>query len=457
MAKKKGGAPLRIIGLYAENFKRLVAVEIKPTGNVVEILGPNEAGKSSILDAIWAALGGKENIPDMPIRKGETEAVIKLDLGDFTVIRTFKMREDGKTWTTGLRVQNADGFRAQDPQTTVNGLLGKFAFDPLEFDRMKMPAKFETMKSFVPDVDFDAIGKADEKDRQERTAINREVKALAAQVAAIVIPDDAPTEKADEAAIVAEIADVGKFNAEIERRKDKRAAVAKEASELRAEAKVDRDHVEELRLEIVDLERAAAETDRKAAELEKKLTEAEALSSPKDAEALQARLADAKRANALVDQRAALTRLEKQHAAKQAEADALTKAIEQREVDKRGKIAAARLPVQGLEFGDGMILLDGIPFDQCSSAQRLRTSVAIAMAANPRLRILRISEGSLLDGNGMKILAEMCEGQDYQAFVERVADDAKAGFFIEDGRLREPPAPAPERRSEQPAEAGALL
>ncbi len=35
-------------------------------------------------------------------------------------------------------------------------------------------------------------------------------------------------------------------------------------------------------------------------------------------------------------------------------------------------------------------------------------------------------------------MARMCEGQHYQAFVERVADDAKAGFFIEAGRLREP-------------------
>ena len=36
---------MKIIKLVAENLKRLTAVEITPTGNVVEITGKNSAGK----------------------------------------------------------------------------------------------------------------------------------------------------------------------------------------------------------------------------------------------------------------------------------------------------------------------------------------------------------------------------------------------------------------------------
>jgi hypothetical protein len=102
--------------------------------------------------------------------------------------------------------------------------------------------------------------------------------------------------------------------------------------------------------------------------------------------------------------------------------------------------------VKGLGFGknhkgEDIVTLNGIPFDQCNAAERLRTSIAIAMAVNPKLHTLRISEGSLLDKNGMKILAEMCRGQKYNALVEVVSDEPKSGFFIEDGRIREP-APA---------------
>lgn len=437
MAKTKSDAPLRIVKLVAENFKRLVAVEITPDGSVVEISGPNEAGKSSIMDAISAALGGEDQIPEMPIRKGEKEAEIRIDLGEIVVIRTFRMREDGKTFTTRLRVENADGFKAQSPQTVINGLLGKYAFDPLEFDRLKMKDKFEAMKGFVPGVDFDAIAKADETDRAERTVVNREVKALAAQVAAIVIPENAPTDKVDEAALVDEIGKVGEHNAEIERRKERREGVAGSARSDRAMAEVHRKKAAELRAQADAADAEAADLDRMATEAETKLANAEPLPEPKDAAEVRARLDAAKAANALVDLRAKREGLEKQHTEQEAKSAALTASIEKRQADKLKAIAEAKLPVDGLEFGDGIILLNGIPLDQCSAAQRLRTSVAIAMAANPRLRVLRISEGSLLDRNGMKILAEMCEGRGYQAWVECVSDSPKAGFFIEAGRVRD--------------------
>ncbi|AHB50058.1 hypothetical protein W911_06825 [Hyphomicrobium nitrativorans NL23] len=40
---------MKIIGLTAENIKRLVAVEIEPTGAVVQITGKNGNGKTSAL------------------------------------------------------------------------------------------------------------------------------------------------------------------------------------------------------------------------------------------------------------------------------------------------------------------------------------------------------------------------------------------------------------------------
>ena len=49
---------MKIVSLQAENFKRLKAVEIKPDGSTVVITGKNAQGKSSILDSIFAAVGG---------------------------------------------------------------------------------------------------------------------------------------------------------------------------------------------------------------------------------------------------------------------------------------------------------------------------------------------------------------------------------------------------------------
>jgi hypothetical protein len=139
----------------------------------------------------------------------------------------------------------------------------------------------------------------------------------------------------------------------------------------------------------------------------------------------------------------AAAELRAQHVARaetlEAQSDALTKAREDREAAKRAAIAAAKLPVDGISFGDGEILLDGVPFDQASDAEQLRASIAIAMASNPKLRVIRVRDGSLLDADALKLLAEMADERDYQCWVERVSSDGKVGFVLEDGRLKSVP------------------
>lgn len=453
MAKPKAAkdeTPLRIIKLIGRNFKGLVAVEINLEGDVIQFCGPNGAGKSSVMDIIPALFGGKGEVPDMPIRQGETEAFLQADLGDGQVTKlratkTFKLREDGKSVIERFRVENADGFRPSDPQTYINGLLGKHAFDPFEWDRLKMPAKVESLKAFVPGVDFSAIAEADKKDRDDRRDINRDRDALKAQIDAIVIPEDAPTEKVDEKTLVDEIASVGDHNATIERRKENRSQAATEAASHRREAATKRDRAADLRAQADSWDREADEHETKAGSIEKRLAEAESLPELKDAAEVRARLEAAQAANALVDMRTKRDALTKQHDDLDAKSTALTEAIRTREADKVAAVAAAALPVKGLGFdknrkGEDIVTLNGIPLDQVHTAERIRASIAIAMAEKPRLRTLRINEGSLLDKASMKILAEMCHGQNYQALVEVVSDEPKAGFFIEEGRIREPVA-----------------
>ena len=57
---------MKIIALQAENLKRLVAVDIRPDGNLVQITGKNGAGKTSVLDAIWWCLAGTSHIQAAP-------------------------------------------------------------------------------------------------------------------------------------------------------------------------------------------------------------------------------------------------------------------------------------------------------------------------------------------------------------------------------------------------------
>ena len=60
---------MHITELRAENIKRLVAVRVKPDGSLVVVGGNNGQGKTSLLDSIAMALGGKDLMPAEPLRR----------------------------------------------------------------------------------------------------------------------------------------------------------------------------------------------------------------------------------------------------------------------------------------------------------------------------------------------------------------------------------------------------
>ena len=163
-----------------------------------------------------------------------------------------------------------------------------------------------------------------------------------------------------------------------------------------------------------------------------------------DAAEVRARLDAAKRTNADLDRVAERDRLKEEQKKAEAEAQAITDRMAARERQKLEAIAAAKLPVDGLDFGEDCITLNGLPFDQASDAEQLRTSVAVAMAANPRLRVILVRDGSLLDDNGWKLLAEMADANDCQVWAESVDSTGKVGIVLEDGHV----ASTPESRAQ---------
>jgi hypothetical protein len=104
---------------------------------------------------------------------------------------------------------------------------------------------------------------------------------------------------------------------------------------------------------------------------------------------------------------------------------------------KTEKLAAAKFPVDGLSFDETGVTFGGLPFEQASSAEQLRISVAIGIALNPKLKVLLIRDGSLLDADSLKLVAEMAADSDAQVWVERVDDTRKVGVVIEDGSVVE--------------------
>jgi hypothetical protein len=120
---------------------------------------------------------------------------------------------------------------------------------------------------------------------------------------------------------------------------------------------------------------------------------------------------------------------------RQRKANELTRALDKGEEYKKARLAAAKMPVEGLSFDEERVLFNGIALAQCSGAERLRISTRMAAALNPEIRVILIRDGSLLDKNNLDTLAEIAEEQDLQIWLEMVERGEKVGFVIEDGGL----------------------
>ncbi|WP_353268992.1 hypothetical protein, partial [Gemmatimonas sp.] len=117
------------------------------------------------------------------------------------------------------------------------------------------------------------------------------------------------------------------------------------------------------------------------------------------------------------------------------ESQSFTDALTQREAERKAVIEAADLPIDGLGFGDDCLTYRGVRLDQASTAEQLRVSAAIAMALSPKLRVLIVREGSLLDSKSLDMLAEMAAAQDFCVLVEQVDESGDVGVYIEEGRV----------------------
>lgn len=445
---------MRILTLQAENLKKLKVVDITPDAHMQAITGKNASGKSSILDAIYYALAGKEAICEKPIRNGCEKAKIRLNLGTIAVERKFNA-----SGSTTVSVTNEDGSTWKSPQAMLDALLGELTFDPLGFARSKPKEQRDVIRKIAKiSLDIDALNAANEADFKRRTDINREAKQKRTTADAIIVSENTPTEPISETAILDKMQQAGEFNADIERRKLNRQRAAQDVEDLRREyvnilGQIN-PSIEAANNKIADLNRqiAAAEQERDSAtallnrqadeklaaaeDLKKKLASAGELPEPISITNLRVDLDGARFTNALIEKRKQRDLVVGEADALEQHARILTDAMTTREKQIEDAIKAAEMPVDGLGFGADCVTYLGVPFSQASSAEQLRVSVSIAMAANPKLRVIRIQDGSLLDDEGMAMISEMAKEKDFQVWLEVVDTTGKVGIFMEDGEVK---------------------
>lgn len=429
----------RIIRLNISNLLRVRAVEVvpDPKSSTVVVAGQNEQGKSSVLNAIAIAFSGK-NLPEKPIHDGEAKGEVRIDIGDYVITKRFTQK-GGAT----LEVRDAEGKPVSSPQTKLDQLFSRVTFDPLEFTRMKPEDQVKTLKEIVG-LDFTALDQEYAAKYAKRTEVGRQQKAQKGKVDAITRDPSAPAEEVSVASLAIDLQEANEVNQANQKMRDALAEMHQDlgrwktglstrkqrVADLERELELARSSVEEAKAEIAQREQTLAEHEAVVAGLED-IDTAPIVQQMRDAETINRKVRD----NAKwAEERKALLALDQEY-------QSLTNRLAEITAEKEKQMAAAQFPIEGLGFDETGVTLDGNPWSQGSSAQQIRASLAIACALNPKLPVMLIREGSLLDSKSLKLVEEFAAEKGAQVWLEVVSSDGDgATVFIEDGMSVEAPA-----------------
>lgn len=421
---------MKLTQLAVDSYKRIsvAVIDIDPDApGVVALMGKNEQGKSSALDAFESLMAGrKARKMKRPVHTGAEKATIVAtfredDGATITVRRIYKV--DG---STSIEVRQ-DGLKVARPDDILRRLYSHVALDPLAFANSDTKLQVQTLLGLIG-FDPTALDERRANLYATRTSANQDVTRLKGRLEAFPAAVDVIPERIDVAATAAEL--------------DRALEQSHEVEALDRGVEIATDEVTRATSEVARLREALTAAEGNLvnwqATLETRTAEADAASQAlPDTAPIRERLQSAEAHNSSIAQQIERAAVATELAAAEARSAELTASITAVDEEKVAGFDAHPMPVPGLTIEDGEVYLDGTPFAETSAGGKLRTSVAIAMALNPDLRAILVRDGSLLDGDNRKIIHDLARDNDYTVLMEIVDETAETGVIFEDGRIRE--------------------
>ena len=406
---------MKIHGLKVQNIKRIKIVEIKTEGeNFIEISGKNAQGKSSLLDSIAYGLGGTRLIPERPIRDGETHAEIEIDIGEFIVKRTFT--PSGST----LKIHNKEGLSRNSPQAFLDATIGTLSFDPLAFCQLEPKKRAEMFKKLAG-IDTDKL----DADYKELYVKRTDASKLVAQY-------KTELEFLEPYALDVDVPDIS----ELQKQRDKLTEHSRYIYDLGYEKNSLNKDIEAVSQSIKHLEEKLAIHNARLFEINC-ILEVDSQVEKIDASQIDEKIKNIQPLLMHKNKHQDYIRVKAFFNGANAGLESLQKDIDNNIAERKKLLESAKLPVDGLGLFNDQVYYNKIPFEQLSQAEQLKVSMAMAVAENPKLKIVRIMDGSLLDSDSKKVIEELANKYDYQVFMETVSDKKSDGnaVYIEDGEI----------------------
>ncbi|MDE8264039.1 AAA family ATPase [Erysipelothrix rhusiopathiae] len=400
---------IKINKLEIENVKRVRAVQVVPSEKGLTVLGgKNNQGKTSVLDSIAWALGGKKYQPSNPRREGSvTPPSLRVELSNGLIV-------ERKGKNSDLKVIDPSGNKAG--QTLLDSFVEELALDLPKFMEATSKEKARTLLEIigVGDKLFE-LDNLENKLYQERLAIGKIADTKKKHAQEMPRHEGVPEELISASDLIKQQQDILARNAEKERKRRNLAHLEDENKRLKEILQDYQTKLESNEKDLVEARKSALDLhDESTAELE-------------------ANIAKIDEINAKIR-----INLEKDQAEQEAEYYGqqykdLNEEIDAIRKERLDLLKGADLPLPGLSVVDGELTFNDQNWDNMSGSEQLRVATAIVRKLKPECGFVLIDKLEQMDIDTMKEFGEWLEQEDLQAIATRVSSGDECQIIIEDG------------------------
>ena len=467
---------LRILSSEITNFKNLAHKEIDFGGKSVMIIGSNNKGKSSIIQALMSPLNSTYK-PLKPVKEGEERGSIEIVIGGLVKgvekKYTIEMYFSQDNQKGRLVLMDDEGQKIPSPVSALDAIIGNISFDIDEFIALSKTRtggfskegalkQIEILKGFLPKEIREELMQCDidiKELKDSRADINKDVKNLTEKLKheyteeelekyLTPIPIDPIQEK---------LKNIGEASQKYAKAKTDLAALKKEEETIVKElnsgmsvdsAKHNLEAVENLlgsiesennqmvaaflvqvnkfKNEIIEVLKKPVLLEVCKTNIQKFEKWLEKNEEPKSQTIID-ELNDANEHNEHCKKVAELKLMHTTVDKKKELYKSMESKIQDLQNRKREIFASNPLPVKNLSFDEEQVLYKGLPFNEEThpSSVIIGVGVKIAMSMNPGLKVIIIKDGSLLDKDTAKAILTMTEKYGYQVIMEVVSWEAK--------------------------------
>lgn len=407
---------IKINKLEIENVKRVKAVKMEPSKSGLTIIGgKNRQGKTSVLDAIAWALGGKRYMPSEPHREGSvTDPYLKVVLSNGLIV-------ERKGKNSDLKVVDPKGNKGG--QGLLDSFIEELALNLPKFMESTSKEKANTLLQIIGVGDKLAKIELDETAAyNERTIIGRTADQKEKFAKEMLYYPDVPKELVSASDLIKQQQEILARNGENQKKRENAAYYQQ--------------RVEKLDNEVVRIEKMLAD---KKAERDKEKTNLEiAQRSALDlydesTEELEKNIQDVDELNRKIRMNLDKEKAEEDARNYRVQYEELTKKINTLRQQKMDLLNGADMPLEGLSVDNGELTYQGYRWDNMSGAEQLKVATAIVRKLKPQCGFVLLDKLEQMDTDTLNDFGEWLSSQDLQAIATRVSTGEECQIIIEDG------------------------